>query len=453
MIAALCTGCGGDKEAVSSDSRQKLVVWSSSAHSKSYYAEKVNEFNNTLGKELDIKVEYIVKSNVGQEIDLSFVSDQAPDFMIGTSIAKYAGEGRIAAFEDIEGGSEYLEKYKEFIVPKKNQVNGKTYTVPYSITTTALVYNKDMFKAAGIVDENGEAKAPETWDEVIEYAKILTDVDKQEFGFIYNAKDGANWYGDNVAQPVSSNGGWRDGYNPYTGEYDFSSHADVMKKVMEIRNGGWYVPGAEGLNNDAARARFAAGKVGMKMAQSFDYAVYTEQFPATIDWGVAPYPVLEKGEFHGQFATFKGGWMINKDALEKFGDEKVLKVYDYFHNDEFMVGLYKAGMEIPYNYNLIKDIEIGKDMENWKAFGDMLALSYNAPQYLAHEVDVTGVEQIHDSWNKIWAGEIPVSQIDKICDDYSKAYNEGKKRYAQLHPEYEAPALVPADYVIYDNAN
>lgn len=449
MALTLFGGCTNDKETASSGDVQKLVIWSGDSHSKNFYLEKVDEFNKTLGKELGIKVEYIVKSSVSQEIDLSFVSGQAPDLMTGTGLTKYAGEGYIAAFEDIEGGEKYIEKFKDFIVPKKNMANGKTYTMPYSCTTTAIVYNKDMFKAAGIVDENGEAKAPVTWDDVIEYAEKLTNVKKQEFGFIYNAKDGANWYGDNVAQPVSSNGGWRDGYNPYTGEYDFSSHGDIMKKVMEIRNGGWYVPGAEGLNNDAARARFAAGNVGMKMAQSFDYAVYTEQFPAEIDWGVAPYPVLNEGEFHGQFCTFTGGWMINKDAVEKFGDEKILKVYDWFISDEFMIDLYKAGMAIPYNYELIKDVKLEKGMENWKEFADMLAISYNAPQYLAHEVDVTGVEKINESWDKIWAGEIPVSQIDKICNDYSKAYNDGKKKYLELHPDYKVPELVSEDYVIY----
>ncbi|UKI35907.1 MAG: extracellular solute-binding protein [Clostridiales bacterium] len=36
----------------------------------------------------------------------------------------------------------------------------KTYRLPVSVTTMGLIYNKDMFKSAGIVDEKGEAKAP-----------------------------------------------------------------------------------------------------------------------------------------------------------------------------------------------------------------------------------------------------------------------------------------------------
>ena len=447
MAVTLFAGC--KKAEVTSGDSQKFLIWTGDAHSKNFYMEKVAEFNKTLGKELGIEVDYMVKSDIGKEIDLSFVSDQAPDFMTSSGLEKQADEGNVIAFEDIEGGKEYMEKFKDFIVPFKNMVDGKTYTMPYSITTVGLVYNKDMFKAAGLVDENGEAKPPVTWDEAVEYAEKLTNPDKQEYGFIYHAKPGTSWSGDNVTQQVNSNGGFRDGYNPWTGEYDFSSYAPIMKKVMTIRENGWYVPGAESLNNDAARARFSAGKVGMKMAQSFDYAVYTEQFPAQIEWGVAPYPVLDENEFHGQFATFAGGWMINKKSVEKFGAEKILKIYDWFISDEFMVDLYKAGMVIPYNYNLIKDVELEEGMENWKAFADMVAITYNPPQYIKHEVDITGVEGFNAKWDKLWAGELSVSQIDDILTDLSKAYNDGKKRYVELHPDYVAPELMGEDYEMY----
>ena len=41
--------------------------------------------------------------------------------------------------------------------------NGKTYALPGNgMMVQGLIYNKDMFKAAGLVDENGEAKPPVT---------------------------------------------------------------------------------------------------------------------------------------------------------------------------------------------------------------------------------------------------------------------------------------------------
>ena len=448
-IMAIVTIAGCGNELGSTDDMQTLTVWSGGSHSKNFYMEKVNEFNKTIGKEIGIRVEYIIKNDVSKEIELAYVSGQAPDMMSGGKLNQLAGEGKIIAFEDIDGGKEFIEHYKDFVVPKKNMCNGKTYSVPFACTTNALVYNKDMFKAAGIVDENGEALPPKTWDDVIEIAKKLTNKDKKEYGIIFNAKD-STWFGDNVNQPSVSDGGFIDGYNPYTGVFEYDAQAQVMKKVMQIKEDGTYVPGAEGLNNDAARARFAAGKIGMKMAASFDYAVYTEQFPAEIDWGVAPYPVIDENNFCGQFCTFTGGWQINTNAIEKFGADKVLKVYDFFHNDEFMVDMYKAGVNIPYNYELIKDVELSDEMKNWGEFAKMLAISYNAPQYIVHETDITGMQSLAATWDEIWAGKIPVSDIDKVCADYAKACNDGKKKYIETHPDYVQPELVSSDYVIYD---
>ena len=47
----------------------------------------------------------------------------------------------------------------------------------WELTTAPCVYNKDLLKRAGLVDEKGEAKPPKDWDELREYAKKLTEFD------------------------------------------------------------------------------------------------------------------------------------------------------------------------------------------------------------------------------------------------------------------------------------
>lgn len=54
--------------------------------------------------------------------------------------------------------------------------DGKIYGVPLSVDSLALYYNKDIFNAAGI------SRPPETWDEVVEAARILNTID--QFGSI-----------------------------------------------------------------------------------------------------------------------------------------------------------------------------------------------------------------------------------------------------------------------------
>jgi ABC-type glycerol-3-phosphate transport system substrate-binding protein len=47
---------------------------------------------------------------------------------------------------------------------------GTLYTLPMEATNLALLYNKDMFRAAGLDPE----KPPKSWDQLIDYAKKLT---------------------------------------------------------------------------------------------------------------------------------------------------------------------------------------------------------------------------------------------------------------------------------------
>ena len=54
---------------------------------------------------------------------------------------------------------------------------GTMYSMPMEATNLALLYNKDMFKAAGLDPEH----PPKNWDELQEYAKKLT-LDKNNDG-------------------------------------------------------------------------------------------------------------------------------------------------------------------------------------------------------------------------------------------------------------------------------
>ena len=81
------------------------------------------------------------------------------------------------------GGKELVAKYDGHLSYFTHTYKDKTYCLPFSTNTYALIYNKDMFKKAGLVDENGEPKAPETFDELREYDKT-----RKEFGIILPLK-------------------------------------------------------------------------------------------------------------------------------------------------------------------------------------------------------------------------------------------------------------------------
>src|SRR5690606_28249623 len=54
--------------------------------------------------------------------------------------------------------------------------NGKTYGIPFGVSTTVFFYNRDAFQHAGL----DPAKPPVTWEEMVEMGKRLSKTGGKE---------------------------------------------------------------------------------------------------------------------------------------------------------------------------------------------------------------------------------------------------------------------------------
>lgn len=421
-----------------------VSVWTGNGHDKAFLNEKVAEWNDTVGKELGVKIEYTVQDgNINEKIDLAFTSGQAPDLFGVSNMSKHSENGEIAALEDMPGGPELIAKYEKDIMVGRHRYQGKTYSLPRAVTTYGLLYNKEMFREAGLVDENGEPTPPKTLKELREYAKILTDTKKNQYGIILPGSY-SSWYSDDIMKMASASCGMVDGYDFQTGEYDFSGQAAVMETFMGIKEDGSYMPGVEGLTNDAARARFGTGGIGMKTAGSFDFGVYTEQFPAEIEWGVAPFPVADENDTYLQYMNNGGYLMINAASVERVGAEKLMEVYKWFHSDEIMTASYQRGIDIPIDWDLVKDVELGEGLKNWRDFAALVDISASYPAKMPQQMD--GEETMKDIWlNRIWPGQVAVKDIADTLAAYGEASNKGVERYREVHPEFDGSEYIAPD--------
>ena len=83
---------------------------------------------------------------------------------------------------EAEGGDEFLNQFFPAFFGNA-RANGKTYGFPFQRSTPVLYWNKDLFKASGAeltaagLDPN---RAPENWEELVGYSKILTKKDGNE---------------------------------------------------------------------------------------------------------------------------------------------------------------------------------------------------------------------------------------------------------------------------------
>lgn len=440
MLVGVLAGCGSTTtENGTAGDVTEVTIWSHFSHSKSVLNRLVQEYNETEGKEKGIKIIYEVKEDDQDALKMAIASGTQPDIGIAFSDVN-AMDDIIVPLDEFEGGAELLAKYEENF-PTYGLVNGKKYSIPYSAVMRGMIYNKEMFKAAGLVDENGEPTPPETWDEVREYAKKLTNPSKKEYGIVFPIKEGSFWITHDMLSPGFTSVG-HNGYDPRTGKYDYMPYKPMFDTIMGIKEDGSYFPGAEGLSNDPARARFSEGGIGMKFAFSWDVGVLNDQFPAQIEWGVAPYPVVNKDEKYKQLQSINGSFSIFRANTEKKDKNKIFEAYKWFHSDEVITELYLNCMELPPQDGMIKKTEGGVMKKGWEEFAQFIPFSVVAPTSM--KTDTSGQPTIGDLFiDKVWVGEMTT---EECLSQYTKIMNDGITKYQELNPDYDPSVAINKDW-------
>ncbi len=443
LILATAVSFSGCKKKEVSDSNVKTItIWSANGHNKDYYTLKVEEFNSGFGKKHGLRIDYQVISDMNKMVELGMQTGDLPHMFAGSNLKTLVEKDLIIPITDLPGGDKFLENHT-YDQSDECMFDGKVYCFSLTTGPRALLYNKEMFKKAGIVDENGEPTPPKNLTELREYAKKLTDASKDEYGLILPFKwQGClgDWTG--MAQQINGFGQ----YDPKTGKYDFSAYEPILNTLMDIKADGSIVPGSEGIDNDPARARFGKGGIGMKFGYYWDYGVLTSQFPAKIDWGVAPYPAeAQDGKRYMQISGDGYSSKINKSVLKDIGADDFMLFYNWWFSDDFRAGLYKGGYDIPKEQRIIDSVKFEKgELEQWQEFGKLVSISAPAP--IAAKTDTSGKLKMQDDFLKnVWNGKESVSSFVKRKE---AEYNEGIEKYKKANPDYDINTAINKDWDI-----
>lgn len=432
VIAGCLTGCGKDGKNASNENLTTITMWSNNSHSKDVMEKRVKEFNEGEGKKLGIYFEYEVKegSSFSNSMDVALQTGQAPDLLAIGNLQQNVEKGYVAPLDELPGGKEMIQKYEGKFMEGAHTYNGKTYSLPTEVTTRGLLYNKDMFKKAGIVDEDGNAKPPKNFKELREYAKKLTNESKNQYGIIFPMKWGG-WVGSDINDFMLQSAG-NYGFDPTTGKYDYSAVIPVIETYQNIIKDGSAYPGMQGIDNDQARAYFAQGLIGMKFGYSFDVGVLNDQFPAECDWGVAPLPAIDGDEpQYKQFLSYGMSTMINAKSVKEKDPEKIMAVFKWFYSDESVIENYKNCISIPVEWDLVKDIDTKNLKKGWAEFTKMTEISNK--RNLMPNYDMSGkltwAERITD---QVFAGKI---SAQKMVEQYNKDITEATDKYYAAHTD------------------
>lgn len=258
-------------------------------HDLEFMEEKVAEFNATNTMNIEVTYEAMT-DNYDNNLELAFQSNQAPDiFRPKSEIVPYVKKGMAIPIDEFLT-DEDRERYGDTLgIQNVNVYDGQTYSIPTYGNNYRLIYNKDVFRKAGLDPE----KPPKTMEELREYARIITENLKDEgiYGFAMNMKNAYSAMYRSVDEVARLSDMFY--YDYETGTYDFSEYAKVVQAFADIYADGSFFPGAESLDIDPLRTQFALGNIGMYMSGYWEVAVYDSQFPTDQEWGACVLPTYD----------------------------------------------------------------------------------------------------------------------------------------------------------------
>ena len=183
------------------------------------------------------------------------------------------------------------------------------YGIPVKVDDRILYYNKDLLIREGLVDKNGNAKPPETWKELEEYAIKLTKKNAKgrikQLGFA--PMFGNSWLylyaWQNGAEFISPDGKTCTLNSPET-----VGALEYMVKIYDSLGGIKKVSAFQSSFQAAELDPFLTDKIAMKIDIS-DFLSAIAAYKPNMNFGTAPAPMPENRLKKGvKPITWLGGW-------------------------------------------------------------------------------------------------------------------------------------------------
>lgn len=330
----------------------------------------VDNYNKTNTDNIEIQMDIMPNDQLQQKLPAAIATGTAPDLVLFgvENIAPYVSNDSledISDFWEVTGAdkSNILENVLEL-----SYVDGKLYGAPMQYNVSYLYWNKDLFAAAGLDPE----KAPETMEELAEYAEKLTDSSKNQFGLALPTNA-------TYMQFLWANGGDADDPSTNQNLLDSEENLKTLEWLQDLTVNKKVSP--ENITGSEADTMLQAGQIGMYMSGPWQINGLREQ---GINFGIAPCVAGSAGAF-----SPAGGcsYVIPKgtDESQKLAAYKFMR---YWLTDDILKEWSQKNGFPVWSKTLMEDPEIQNDeVLNSISKATEIGRSYNLGYSLASQID------------------------------------------------------------------
>ena len=312
---AACGGSGNGGTATAegipakgTDDGTEITLWTRSPLERQ--AKNVVEAYNKSHKN-QVKLEIIPNDDMEGKVGGASQTDSLPDILAGdvVRIPYWASEGSFTDItKQIDGLDNKADLQQGHI--EAGTVDGAEYTLPFITDVSVMVWNKNLYKEAGLDPEQG----PKSIDQFVEQAKKVAALNKDGVAGSYLAGQSGGALVFDLFPSVWADGESvmnKDGSEATLDNDSMKGVLDAYKELANTTNG--LGAGSKEETGATWTAPFANGKIGvMPYPNTSTTALFDAEKDGGFEVGVAPIP----GTKEGKTSTFLGGdaMGISKDS-------------------------------------------------------------------------------------------------------------------------------------------
>lgn len=287
-----------------------------------------------------------------------------------TEVERMVSSGYAADITDLMDKYGYTENLKDDILSLISK-DGKIYGIPSFSYVMGLFANKKLFEQAGELDESGQPKFPETFEELGELAQRITEKTGIPGFTLGTMKSTGGWHFMNIAwayggefMKQQDDGKWKAVFND----------EGCVKALEFVKDLKWKYK-AVGDNNlidtNELRKLFATNQTAMYFAAPTDSDLSRLATVYNMDKDMLSVGLIPAGP-EGKFSVM-GGWVyfLRNDVTEEEADA-VFKWLDFIGENSSTTDESKKNLEEAYKVKVAENQVIGiKPYDIWKS-GDLL---------------------------------------------------------------------------------
>jgi multiple sugar transport system substrate-binding protein len=336
---------------------QELTVWVRSTALEPAF-EAYNQQMEAEGRDIRVRFNLIDPEDFAARFTTALAAGAAPD-VVSIDLVLVPYYNSIGAFLDVTdqlADLAYADALNRAML-RLGTWDERVYALPFAADVSALIFNRDMFEAAGLDPD----APPSTWAELVEHARQLTRDGVYGYGFSGGSAGGLMF--TMMPYAWASGGTWvsEDGT---TAALDHPTTVEAVQMFTDmIHEYGTTPPGVATYTYADFQDGFKQGRIAMITTGNFVVSDLNNNFP-DIDFGVAPIP----GKNPGEISAFIGGDLIAIPQTSRY-PEAAWEFVQYLLSDAVQVDVFARSGIIPVRSDLV-DNEFFRAEPRYLVFGE-----------------------------------------------------------------------------------